>query len=73
MPEGVTTRSPAAARARSESTTSSPISFFIAPAMNSRMEMVPPCAKNGRTRRSGSTPRTLDVSTEPSPAAVMKP
>ena len=33
-----------------------PISLFRAPMTNSRIDIVPPCAKNGRTRRSVSTP-----------------
>ncbi|PYQ49353.1 MAG: hypothetical protein DMF78_18485 [Acidobacteria bacterium] len=37
------------------------------------MEMVPPCAKSGRTRRSVSTPSTCAVSTDPSACAVIAP
>src|SRR5205809_7917692 len=37
------------------------------------MEMVPPWAKKGRTRRSGSTPSTPAVSTAPPTSAVSEP
>ena len=59
-------RPPALAAASSGSTACRPISSFSAPTTNSRIEILPPCAKNGRTRRSGSTPTTRDVSTVPS-------
>ena len=65
--------SPALAAARSGSTACSPISSLSAPTMNSRIEILPPCAKKGRTRRSGSTPTTRDVSTVPSGSAVRLP
>ena len=73
MPEGVTTLAPAWALARSGSLTSSPISLCNAPTTNSRIDIVLPCAKNGLTRRSGSTPCTFDVSTVPEGVAVMVP
>ena len=63
MPEGVTTSPPPAARTRSLSKLSRPISALNAPTRNSRMEIVRPWAKNGRTRRSGSTPTTAEVLT----------
>ena len=73
MPAGVVTCAPWAAAQRSGSTACSPISAFRAPTTNSRMEMVPPCAKKGRTRRSVSTPLTCDVSSVPLGLAVMEP
>lgn len=73
MPAGVTTSAPPAAASRSGSGDSSPISALKAPTMNSRIEMVAPCAKNGRTRRSVFTPSTSLVSTVPSGNAVIRP
>ena len=73
MPEGVTTSPPPAARTRSLSKLSRPISALNAPTRNSRMEIVRPWAKNGRTRRSGSTPTTAEVLTVPSALAVIEP
>ena len=73
IPEGVTTRPPALAASRSGSAASSPISLRNAPTRNSRMEMVLPSAKKGRTRRSGFTPLTCVVSTLPSGLAVIEP
>src|SRR5262249_33888163 len=73
MPEGVTTRPPELAASMSGSAPSSPISFLKAPTRNSRMEIVLPSAKNGRTRRSGFTPSTFEVSSVPSGLAVIDP
>ena len=73
MPDGVTMRPPALAAASSGSTACNPISSFNAPTTNSRIENLPPCAKNGRTRRSGSTPATRDTSTVPFGNAVRVP
>ena len=56
--DGVVVTPPPCAEASSGSTDWRPISSFHAPTMNSRIEMVPPCAKKGRTRRSASTPAT---------------
>ena len=73
IPLGVTIRAPATAAARSGSIGCRPISAWKAPTRNSRMEMVSPCRKNGRTRRSGFTPRTPVVSTDPSERALIEP
>ena len=73
IPEGVVIRPPCAAATSSGSTACRPISFWKAPTTNSRIEIVPPWAKKGRTRRSGSTPATREVSTVPSGWAVMVP
>src|SRR6267154_2232388 len=70
---GVTTRPPALAAIRSGSAASRPISLRNAPTRNSRMEIVLPSAKNGRTRRSLFTPLTCVVSTLPSGLAVIEP
>jgi hypothetical protein len=73
IPAGVTTSAPPAAAIRSGSQASMPISALSAPTKNSRIDTVPPCAKNGRTRRSGFTPSTPEVSAVPPGRPVTTP